>query len=48
MKQKKEKKTKKVSELTQKEIQKQLTEKLVKAGVSADFLAKHFFVVKVG
>lgn len=48
MKKKKETKPKKVSELTEKEIQKQLTEKLVKSGVSADFLAKHFFVVKVG
>lgn len=48
MKQKKETKPKKISELTEKELQKKLTEKLVKAGVSADFLAKHFFVVKVG
>jgi len=48
MKKKKETKPKKVSELTEKEIQKQLTEKLVKSGVSSDFLAKHFFVVKIG
>lgn len=48
MKKKKETKPKKVSELTEKELQKQMTEKLVKSGVSADFLAKHFFVVKTG
>jgi len=49
MKQTKPKKQiKKISEMPEKEIQKQLTEKLVKSGISKDFLEKHFFVMKLG